>query len=438
MKSWLRMIKRSASLCCACMAFACGTQGANAQSFSYDGPRSSSTDRWSYSSADPAPSRMQVSDVMDAPLKRRNYLYPRYGNGSLAQRAGVESISPGSRRPANRDFLRTSAAEPIPAGQPANPFYDDLPPQAEMSYPAEGDPALGHEDYGDEYYGDDVTCEPHDVGLIGMIKRSWLFSPQLWQNFNEYGGVQAFKGPVDRGINGNFGFHKGVNWASPFWDAAGIGFQLGGEIAVSDFEGKTGPFNSTREQYFVTTGLFRRAACNYGWQGGAVFDYLHDNFYTQMNLGQVRAEISYQACGHEVGFWAGAHVMSDTKTAPAAAAFAQNSVTFQTTNQYNIFYRRRFCNGGVARTWIGGTNNNGMIWGSDATAPLSERWAIQASYNYLWPVGGNDVPNAIRESWGLQMSLVWYPGYKCPNACFNPYRPLFNVADNGTFMVRQK
>jgi hypothetical protein len=421
------------------MAFACGSVVAEAQDFPYDDyPRSSSTDRSSYSSTDPAPGMMQPADAMGAPLKRRNYLYPRFGNGSLAQRAGVDSVSPGARRTANRDFLRTSAAEPIPAGQAVNPFYDELPPQGAMSDSVEGNPAPGEEYNGDEFYGDDGSSEPHDVGLLGTIKQSWLFSPQLWQNFNEYGGVQAFKGPVDRGINGNFGFHKGVNWASPFWDAAGIGFQLGGEIAVSDFEGKTGPFNNTREQYFVTTGLFRRAACNYGWQGGAVFDYLHDNFYTQMNLGQVRAEISYQACGHEVGVWAGVHVRSDTKTAAAAAAFAQNSVTFQSTDQINLFYRRRFANGGVARTWIGGTNNNGMIWGSDATAPLSERWAIQASYNYLWPVGANDVPNAIRESWGLQMSLVWYPGYKCPNACFNPYRPLFNVAENGTFMVRQK
>ena len=36
------------------------------------------------------------------------------------------------------------------------------------------------------------------------------------------------------------------------------------------------------------------------------------------------------------------------------------------------------------------------------------------------------------------MSLIWYPGYRVPNACFNPYRPLFMVADNGTMFVRQK
>jgi hypothetical protein len=385
----------------------------------------------------------QGAEGSQAPFKRRDYLFPRYGNGSVAQRAGYESVSPGGRRPPRRDIRRTAAAESIPAGKPANPFYEELPPQESMNGPMEGDPvagdpAAGDPAFDDDYYGDDGDVEPHDVGLIGAIKRTWLFDPELWKNFNEFGGVQAFKGPVDRGINGNFGFHKGVNWASPFWNAAGIGFQLGGEIAVSDFEGKTGPFNNTREQYFVTTGLFRRARGNYGWQGGAVFDYLHDNFYTQMNLGQIRAEISYQACNNEVGFWAGAHAMSDTKTAAQLAPIAQTAATFQTTDQFNVFYRRRFCNGGVARTWLGATNNHGMIWGSDATAPLSERWAIQASYNYLWPVGTDAVPNGIRESWGLQMSLVWYPGYKCPNACFNPYRPLFNVAENGTFMVRQR
>ncbi|MBI3839252.1 MAG: hypothetical protein HY288_15140 [Planctomycetia bacterium] len=431
MKSWLRIIKCSAGVFCTCMAFVCGSNGADAQTFQYnDNPRSRFTDGSSYSSPDPAPRMMPVAEGVEGPLKRRSYLYPRYGNGSVSQRAGYETISPGSRRGARRDFLRTSGAEPIPAGQAAEPFYDDLPPEGAMNGAVEGDPSF------DDYGGEDGCCEPCDVGLIGILKRSCLFSPLLWQNFNEFGGVQAFKGPVDRGINGNFGFHKGVNWASPLWDAAGIGYQLGGQIAASDFEGTSGPFNHHREQYFATTGFFHRAACDHGWQGGAVADYLHDNFYVHFDLWQVRSEISYLACGNEVGFWAAAHTRSDTKTGPAT--FEQNSVTFRSTDQYNFFYRRHFGNGGIGRMWVGFTGHGDAIFGSDVTAPLSERWAIQASYNYLLPRQDPNVPKNIQESFGVAVSLVWYPGYKVPNACFNPYRPLFNVADNGTFMVRER
>ena len=62
---------------------------------------------------------------------------------------------------------------------------------------------------------------------------------------------------------------------------------------------------TTREQYFATTGLFRRAASNQGLQGGAVIDYLHDNFYVHMDLLQVRPELSYViGGGHEFGLWA--------------------------------------------------------------------------------------------------------------------------------------
>src|SRR5262249_55926468 len=162
------------------------------------------------------------------------------------------------------------------------------------------------------------------------------------------------------------------------------GYQLGALIALSDFEGRTGPLGSTREQYFVTTGVFRRANCNRGWQGGAVLDYLHDEFYVSMNLMQIRAELSYIfECGHQFGIWTATNVKSDNSAAPAFVGMP--SVTWWSTNMYSPYYRRRFNNGGTARFWIGITDQSNVTFGSDATAVLAERWAIQASYNYLLP-----------------------------------------------------
>ena len=235
---------------------------------------------------------------------------------------------------------------------------------------------------------DDPYCRPQQVGEITKIEEwfqtTWLGNPSLWQNFNELSGVQGFKGPVDQGMNGNFGFHKGVNWAIPALKRAGIGFQAGGVIAVSDLSGSVTPVNSTREQYFVTSGLFRRATRNSGWQGGAVVDYLHDNFYIKMDLLQVRSEISYIYHSHELGFWSAVHIRSDKQTSPAFFS-QQPTVTWQANDQFNMFYRYTFCNGGVGRTWGGLSGVGDIILGSDALAPLSERWAIQAVTNYLIP-----------------------------------------------------
>ena len=42
-----------------------------------------------------------------------------------------------------------------------------------------------------------------------------------------------------------------------------------------------------------------------------------------------------------------------------------------------------------------------------------------------------------RESWGLIIQLVWYPGQNAKCQQKNPYRPIFNVADNSLFMVNR-
>ena len=94
---------------------------------------------------------------------------------------------------------------------------------------------------------------------------------------------------------------------------------------------------------FITSGIFRRAACNRGFQGGVVLDYLADNFYVHANLWQMRGEVSYVFAPHELGFWFAAHLNSKTQT--SNLLFEQNSVTWQATDQFNFFYRYTFANG---------------------------------------------------------------------------------------------
>jgi hypothetical protein len=65
---------------------------------------------------------------------------------------------------------------------------------------------------------------------------------------------------------------------------------------------------------------------------------------------------------------------------------------------------------------------------------LGKGFAIENRANYMIPKGSGDTAQA-RESWGLVMQLVWYPGLNAKCQQRNPYRPLFNVADNSLFMV---
>ncbi len=409
-----------------------------------------------FATEDPAPAMMPAAELIDydAPPASRGYLFSQLGPPNNSQAADSDSRSARYRRPRRTNIVRVSATEPVRSDTTTSEVYVERLPPDVVGTESVVAPQIGNV-YTDANgpYDNDFSNDPLGTGDNYQPRTGWwgywdqmhewshrspLFSPKIWRNFYEFGGVQGFKGPVDLGVNGNFGFYKGVNSAWPVLNSLGIGYQLGGEIVLSDLSGGSGLVNSHRDQYFVTTGLFRRAICNYGFQCGAVVDYLHDSFYLSMDLVQVRAETSFVMCeGHEVGVWAALHVQSDTKTAPAFL-FPQTSVTWQPNNQYNLFYRRNFGNGALGRTWIGLTDFGDVLFGSDATAPLSEQWAVQASYNYLLPKHDGSIPDSIKETWGLSLCLVWYPHCKVPNACFNPYKPLFNVADNSTFFTRTR
>ena len=185
----------------------------------------------------------------------------------------------------------------------------------------------------------------------------------------------------------------------------------------------------------MTGGLFRRATCGQGWQGGAVFDWLDDSFYTNTRFSQVRGEVSYIASyGNEFGFW-GAFATSGGQS----VAVNNTVLTFGPTNLYAFFYRKNLANGGQGRVWGGFTSgNSGGLFGADYRVHMSNDWDLIGGFNYLIPSEGKDSGGATQESWGLMMNLVWYPTRSWCGIHNGPFRQLFNVADNNVFMVRQK
>jgi hypothetical protein len=263
------------------------------------------------------------------------------------------------------------------------------------------------------------------------------------ENIEIFAGAQGFTGPPNRGSGGSFGFHEGVNWANemrlpcrPCYDSWFSG-QLGFQAIQSNFSGSD-ITTEDRRQFFVTGGFFRRV--DWGLQGGLVIDYMHDEWYfDQIDLAQARGEFSWVfPCHDELGIWFTQGISSATSTStftttPNLISTATDS--WSPTDLFAMFYRRQLegCNA-TGRIFAGFTGASDGLVGADFNLPISENWALRSDFTYLIPSEGQSTGGHIEESWNVGLTLVWYPGCRSARS-FDYHRPLFNVADNGTFMI---
>jgi len=277
-------------------------------------------------------------------------------------------------------------------------------------------------------------CDPGAEGLFGICS-GWPW----WQDLGVFFGPQAFKGPPDQGRNGNFGLHYGLNLGGPLAPSHGIGYQVGFQFVNSNFDGDSVVSTTTdsRDQSFVTAGIFRRAKPDadqyFGWQWGLVGDWLRDDFYADVQLAQIRFETGLVGrSGDEIGFWTAFGNDSDT------AVFQNQQVDLQSQiSQYAFYYRRRFAGGNEGRLWVGFTDGSDTLFGGDVRFALSNVTAIEALFNYLNPNEGSGQSGQNQEAWGLGVNVVFYLGGTAQRSSNSPYRPLFGVADNATFLVNR-
>jgi len=255
-------------------------------------------------------------------------------------------------------------------------------------------------------------------------------------------GVTAFQTPADLGLFGNYGTNEYLNWAMPFWNAFGIGWQLGVRGVQTNFQrttvsiGDVGSYGSSgRDQFFLTTGFFTRAFEGRGLQFGAAWDYLQDDWIDNVDVAQIRAEISYVWNVHEIGFW---------------GAFQYDSVPFSgrrlsgqatTYELFNGFYRLQFGDANEWKVWGGASENGDGYLGTLVRAPMTRSLALEGTFAYLIPKSstnfsfGGDSVSFTEAAWNISANVVFYPGCRSRRSLASPYRPLFDVADNGT-MIR--
>jgi hypothetical protein len=247
-------------------------------------------------------------------------------------------------------------------------------------------------------------------------------------------GVQAYKGPLDDGENGNFGFQQGFNLGFPLIPSYGIGAQFGANFTQSDLSGyevQNFETDDARTQQFITVGIFERATDCCPLQWGVVFDWMSDDIAEDLELNQLRGEIGYlYSPTGELGFWFTASDDSDY-----SGRYGSFRATVEPTDMYAFYYRHTTCEGNELRMWGGFTDNSDGLFGADFQVPISDRFAIRGAANYLIPNEESGHDGAEEESWGLGFSLVWYPGCRARCVSSDLFSPLLRVADDSTFMV---
>lgn len=253
-----------------------------------------------------------------------------------------------------------------------------------------------------------------------------------------FAGVHGTKSAANRGQDGSFGFHEGFNIGTPARNIVlppSVGLQLGFAAAQSNLEGSAFDTNE-RYQYFLTVGGFRRA--DYGLQGGLVFDYLWDDWNYELTVGQLRGEISMALSERaSYGFSFSAPVEKDTVLARVDGVSTTES--WETLDVYAIFFRSRMLGGGrgEGRVYAGLTGESDGIIGADTKMPLINGWALETEFMYLVPDNAGQLASNQNESWNVAFGLAWYPGSLACGDCIRYHRPLMDVANNGSMILRR-
>jgi hypothetical protein len=260
-------------------------------------------------------------------------------------------------------------------------------------------------------------------------------------NLEGFIGTQGFTGPANRPDgSGSFGFNEGLNWGMPLPAFGCMGAQLGFRATQSNLSGADFS-NDTRNQMFVTGGLFRRV--DVGLQGGIVIDYLSESWYHDLDLTKLRGEISWAFCGtHDLGFWFSGATKTSTIVSGVPDAQTPDEI-WEGTDVYAFFYRRHFggCLPGDARVLAGWSGDSDGLIALEGRLPLDDRWWLEGSAWYLIPsegTGNGFDAGHTQESWNIGINLVFSLDRLLGHGVNPYYRPLFNVADNGSFMFDRR
>ncbi len=286
-------------------------------------------------------------------------------------------------------------------------------------------------------YGQSLCGEPCYNGGCGAFGG-------FFQNTQLEASFAGMRSPLDLEDSGNFGGGFAINWGSVQPVLGGLHVQAGARSVFTDLHGTVANGfwrDDSRTQIFWTAGLYYRSSeCGDGLSLGVVYDSMHDDYYRKVELQQIRAELSYSFMGiGEIGF-RGAFGLNDDWCVLLNTPNALFVGKAKPTDYYTMFYRKQFAQGGEAMIYGGVTKWSEGLIGVQAEAPLTDSFAIKCSGTYVFARerGGNNpldykLSKREEEAWNMSFGLVWYLGGNARNTV-GSQRPLFDVADNGTFL----
>ncbi|HVC96492.1 MAG TPA: DUF6666 family protein [Pirellulales bacterium] len=266
--------------------------------------------------------------------------------------------------------------------------------------------------------------------------------------FTAFSATDTFRGPPEGSFQSNFGTVNGLNAAIPLVERWGLGWQLGASYGLYDFSGRSSSapqLSGAQQQFFVTTGFFRRAQVGQRASFGLVHDWMINDNYGQYGLSptlsQWRGQFEWAFSGsNSLGVWGTVHDNTYIGDRP------DNHNQFRAINQINAFWHHKFELG--ADTWlyaglpdakrlVGSGLAGSVILGMSAQVPLNDQLSLYTNAMYM-AANAHPGPNgSTQDAYNVSVGLAWYPGRNARTKTVNgarwlPYMPLGN---NGNFLV---
>ncbi len=155
-------------------------------------------------------------------------------------------------------------------------------------------------------------------------------------------------------------------------------------------------------------------------------------------MSQWRVKVGYELTPcREIGLWAA--IPNDGDFAVLGddpSNFHLNR--FEPIPHGSFYYRRCWHNGANTTAWLGIAEEPGeMMFGADARIPLNWRWAFVGNFNYLLP-SASGPSGQDDELWNVSLGIELTVGHGGNHCLANKSRPLFPLADNGSFLIRRR
>jgi len=356
------------------------------------------------------------------------------------------SVANAQELPLNSNFGEAAPAAPrattLPTEFPTSLVADTQTPPGEVPEFAVPGPTS---DLKQDTFTKSICTQCND-GSCDVCRAAGGDGPRL--GFTAFTATDTFRGPPEGSFQSNFGTVNGLNAAIPVVERWGVGWQLGASYGLYDFSGRSSSapqLSGAQQQFFVTTGCFRRAQPGQRASFGLVHDWMINDNYGQYGLSptlsQWRGQFEWAFSGsNSLGVWATIH---DTKY---IGDRFENHNQFRAINQINVFWHHKFDQSADTWLYIGvpdskrlvGTELVGsVILGMSAQVPLTERLALYTNAMYM-AANAHPGPNgSTQDAYNVSVGFAWYPGRNARTNTVNgarwlPYMPLGN---NGNFLV---